>query len=79
MSNYQVKQIINFYNEIKDRDNDYIAKIFGHPSLSVQEKQTRDLLELSCRNVRDDFNKIGDMYIDLEPDDNSYIKFWIFH
>jgi len=72
ISNYEVKQIKNFYNEIKDREDDYIAKIFGHPPLSVQEKQTKDLLELSCRNVRDDFNNIGNLYLELEPMYNAY-------
>jgi hypothetical protein len=72
ISNYKVTQINKFYREIGDKDNDYIAKIFGHPPLSLQEQETRKVLERSCRNVRDDFTKIGKMYINLESMYNAY-------
>ena len=42
ISNYQVAQVIKFYMEIADKDNDYIAKIFGHPPLSLQEEETSE-------------------------------------
>lgn len=59
MFNYQVVQVKKFYQEIKEKDNDYIATIYGHPALVLQEKESKKLLEMSCRNIRKNFEEIG--------------------
>jgi phosphorylcholine metabolism protein LicD len=59
MSNYQVLHVKKFYEEISNKDNDYIAKVYGHPPLVLQEQETRKVLDVSCRHIRNDFSKIG--------------------
>jgi hypothetical protein len=70
--NYQVAQVRKFYQEIKEKDNDYIAMIYGHPSIILQEEESKKLIEMSCRNIRKNFDEIGELFVRLEPLYNAY-------
>lgn len=72
MFNYQVAHVIKFYEEIEDKDNDYIATIYGHQSIMLQEQESKKLLQMSCRNIKRNFEEIGGLYVKLEPLYNAY-------
>ncbi|MEX0655917.1 MAG: hypothetical protein WD154_00005, partial [Nitrosopumilaceae archaeon] len=72
ISEYEVHQVTDFYEKIKSRDLQYVAKIAGYPPLIMQQNDTKTTLERSCELIRDYLKNIGEFYLEFRLIYNAY-------
>ena len=72
ITSYRVNYVVDFYKFIQTRELQYVAKIVGYPILDLQRPGAKKILEISCRNIRDDLAKIGTLYEELRPLYDAY-------
>lgn len=72
IANYEVAQVVNFYEYVEKRELQYIAQFIGYPPLSLQSANTKPFIERSCQNIKSDITKIAKLYAELRPLYDAY-------
>ena len=72
ISKYNLGEIYDFYNNIRNRENQHFAKFYGYPPLLLQSTAVRYFLELSCRNMKEVLIEVAEIYSQLRLLYNAY-------
>jgi hypothetical protein len=65
ITTYHVDDVVNFYTALQRKNLQYVAKFIGYPLFRKQTTGAKAILEMSCRNVKEDMVKIGSLYDEL--------------
>jgi len=72
LSAYDVGDVVNFYRDISERNNSYVADFMGYPPLLLQNTENKELLDTSCNTVRHLVGIIGNRFRNLTAIYNAY-------
>lgn len=69
---YEVPQVIEFYNKIPNCDLQFIAKFLGYPPIKLQNEDGMKKIETSCKIAKRELEIIAKKYLELRLLYNAY-------
>lgn len=69
---YQISEVIEFYEKISDCNLDFIAKFLGYPCIQLQNEIGREKIVISCEFARSYLKIIAKNYLEFRALYNSY-------
>ena len=69
---YNIYEIINFYENAEYFDYNYLCKLLGYPEIEYCDKEKKDMLKKSCNKVKKSIIEIGEFYLKYRKLYNSY-------
>jgi len=72
INEYQVPEVIDFYNQIPECDLEFIAKFLGYPPLLLQNEEGKKKIQDSCEIAKKELEIIAKNYLEFRLLYNAY-------
>jgi len=69
---YEVSEVIDFYNEIPKCDLHFIAKFLGYPPIRLQHEEGKKKIQESCEIAKKELEIIAKNYLEFRKLYNAY-------
>lgn len=69
---YDIFEVIDFYNQIPKCDLHFIAKFLGYPPIRIQSEKGREVIETSCVMAKKELEIIAKNYLEFRLLYNAY-------